>query len=342
MLDDAANRSADMDGRSGVGLVSTENLVITFEDVLDAAERLRGVANPTPVLQSRTLNEITGRNVYLKCENFQRAGAFKFRGAYNAISRLDEEARTRGVVAYSSGNHAQGIALSARLLGVPAVIVMPDDAPQVKVDATRGYGAEIVFFDRQKVDGADYQHVVAAERGSVVIPPYDNPYIMAGQGTAALELLKTAPEIDTLVVPIGGGGLIAGCAVAAKGFRPSIRIYGVETVGADDTKLSLAKGERVTVPPPETIADGTRSQTPGELTFPVMQALLEDVLIVSDEQVLDALRFVVTRMKIVIEPSGAVPVAAAMAGLLPDDARNVGIVISGGNIDPSVLASLWE
>ncbi|MCO5175957.1 MAG: pyridoxal-phosphate dependent enzyme [Thermomicrobiales bacterium] len=321
--------------------MSTESLVISFDDVQNAAERLRGIANPTPVLQSRTLNEMTGRNIYLKCENFQRAGAFKFRGAYNAISRLDDDARKRGVVAFSSGNHAQGVALSARLLGVPAVIVMPDDAPHVKVDATRGYGAEVVFFDRHKLDGADYQHVVAAERGMVVIPPYDNAFIMAGQGTAALELLQTAPEIDTLVVPIGGGGLIAGCAVAAKGFRPSVRIFGVEAEGADDTKLSLAKGERVTVPPPETIADGTRSQTPGELTFPVMQALLEDVLIVSDEQVLDALRFVITRMKIVIEPSGAVAVAAAMSGLLPDDARNVGIIISGGNIDPSVLATLW-
>ncbi|HAX25971.1 MAG TPA: pyridoxal-5'-phosphate-dependent protein [Chloroflexi bacterium] len=318
------------------------NLAITFDDVLAAAEQLRGIVNTTPVISSRTLNDLTGREVFLKCESFQRAGSFKFRGAYNAISRLDAATRERGVVAYSSGNHAQGVAISARLLGIPAVIVMPDDAPQVKQNATRGYGAEIVLFDRQKVDGADYQHVVAAERGMVVIPPYDNPFVMAGQGTVVLELLEAVPDLDTLVIPIGGGGLIAGCAVAAKGIDPSIRIYGVETVGADDTKLSIEKGERVVIPPPPTIADGTRSQTPGELTFPVMQALLDDVLIVSDDQVLDALRFAITRMKLVIEPSAAVPVAAVMEGLLPAESRRVGIVISGGNIDPSLLGKLWD
>ena len=323
-------------------MATTSNLAITFDDVLAAAEQLEGIVNTTPVISSRTLNDLTGREVFLKCESFQRAGSFKFRGAYNAISRLDEDARKRGVVAYSSGNHAQGVALSAKLLGVPAVIVMPDDAPQVKQDATRGYGAEIVFFDRQQVDGADYQHEVAAERGMVVIPPYDNPFIMAGQGTAALELLRAVPDIDTLVVPIGGGGLIAGCAVAADGIDPAIRVFGVETVGADDTKLSLAKGERVVIPPPSTIADGTRSQTPGELTFPVMQALLDDVLVVDDEQVLDALRFAITRMKLVIEPSAAVPVAAVMEGLLPVDSRRVGLIISGGNIDPSLLGKLWD
>lgn len=323
-------------------MATTSNLAITFDDVLGAAERLAGIVNTTPIISSRTLNDLSGRDVFLKCESFQRAGSFKFRGAYNAISRLDDEARTRGVVAYSSGNHAQGVALSSKLLGVPAVIVMPDDAPQVKQDATRGYGAEIVFFDRQKIDGADYQHEVAAERGMVVIPPYDNPHIMAGQGTAALELLRAVPDIDALVVPIGGGGLIAGCAVAAKGIDESIRIYGVETVGADDTKLSIEKGERVVIPPPPTIADGTRSQTPGELTFPVMQALLDDVLVVSDEQVLDALRFAITRTKLVIEPSAAVPVAAVMEGLLPADARRVGVIISGGNIDPSLLGKLWD
>lgn len=323
-------------------MTAAEQLAITFDDVLAAANQLDGVVNQTPVISSRTLNDLSGREVFLKCESFQRAGSFKFRGAYNAISRLDDESRKRGVVAYSSGNHAQGVALSSKLLGVPAVIVMPDDAPQVKQDATRGYGAEIVFFDRQQIDGADYQHEIAAERGMVVIPPYDNPHIMAGQGTAALELFRAVPDIDTLVVPIGGGGLIAGCAIAAKGIDESIRIYGVETVGADDTKLSLTKGERVVIPPPPTIADGTRSQTPGELTFPVMQALLEDVLVVSDEQVLDALRFAITRTKLVIEPSAAVPIAAVLEGLLPADSRRVGVIISGGNIDPSLLGKLWD
>jgi threonine dehydratase len=317
------------------------SLAISIDDVLDAAARIEGVVNHTPVHTSRTLDGLTGRHVFLKCESFQRTGAFKFRGAYNAISRLPEAARAGGVLTYSSGNHAQGVALSAKLLGIPAVIVMPSDAPAVKREATQGYGAEIVPFDRQTVDGEVLQHEVARQRGMTVVHAYDNPHIMAGQGTAALEFLQSVPDLDAIVTPAGGGGLLSGCAVAARAIKPDIRVFGVETAGADDTKLSLQQGERVVIPPPATIADGIRLRTPGELTFPVVQSLVEDILVVTDEDVLDTLRFVLLRMKLVIEPSAAVPLAAVMRGLLPAGCRKVGVVISGGNIDPALLARLW-
>jgi threonine dehydratase len=319
----------------------SSDLAIDYEDVLAARERLIGVVNRTPIFTSRTLNELTGRDVLLKAESFQRTGAFKFRGAYNAISRLPPEQRAAGVVTYSSGNHAQGVSLAARLLGIPALICMHSDAPAIKRDATLGYGGEIIPVDRATEDGETLQYTVAAERGMTVIHAYDNPDIMAGQGTTALELLEDAPSLDTLVIPVGGGGLLSGCCVAAKAINPNIRIFGVETAGADDTKQSFDLGERVRIPPPATIADGIRLPTPGELTFPVLQRHLDDVLIVTDEEVLDALRFVLLRMKLVIEPTGAVGVAAVMRGLLPADCRNVGIVITGGNIDPGLLAGLW-
>jgi threonine dehydratase len=319
----------------------SSGLAIDYDDVLAARERLTDVVNRTPVFTSRTLNELTGRSVYLKAESFQRTGAFKFRGAYNAISRLPAEQRAAGVVTYSSGNHAQGVSLAARLLGIPAVICMHSDAPAIKRDATLGYGGEIIPVDRATEDGETLQYTVAAERGMTVIHAYDNPDIMAGQGTTALELLEDAPALDTLVIPVGGGGLLSGCCVAAKAVNPNIRIFGVETTGADDTKQSFDLGERVRIPPPATIADGIRLPTPGELTFPVLQRHLEDVLVVTDEEVLDALRFVLLRMKLVIEPTGAVGVAAVMRGLLPPDCRNVGVVITGGNLDPGLLARLW-
>jgi len=320
----------------------TNELAISFADVRDAERQLAGTVNRTPIFSSRTLDELTGRRIFMKCESFQRTGSFKFRGAYNAISRLNAEQRATGVIAYSSGNHAQGVARSAQLLGIPAVVIMPTDAPSVKVDATREYGAEIIFYDRQQVDGEDYQHQLAAERGMTLIHPYDHPHIMAGQGTAALELLADIPDLDALVMPVGGGGLLAGCAIAAKGLRPDIHVLGVETTGADDTKQSLDKGERVVIPPPPTIADGIRLRTPGDLTFPVVQALVDDVLVITDDDVRDALRFVLTRMKLIIEPSGAVPVAAALRGTIPDAYERVGIIISGGNIDPALLATLWS
>jgi threonine dehydratase len=319
---------------------ATSPLAISHDDVLAAAERLHGVANRTPVVTSRTLDARAGRAVFLKCESFQRAGAFKFRGAYNAVSRLDPAQRAVGVCTYSSGNHAQGLALAGRLLETPVVIVMPDDAPAIKQLATRDYGAEVVLFSRREVDGERYQHEVAAERGLTLVHAFDQPAIMAGQGTAALEFLQAVPDLDALVIPCGGGGLLAGCAIAAKALNPAIHIFGVETTGADDTKQSLDRGQRVSIPPPATIADGIRLTTPGERTFPIIQALVDDILVVTDDDVRDALRFLILRMKLVVEPSGAVPVAALLTGRVPAG-RRVGVVVSGGNIDPSVLASLW-
>jgi len=319
----------------------SEDLAIGLADVRAAAERLAGVAHVTPVHTSRTLDELAGRSLFLKCESFQRAGAFKFRGAYNAISRLSLAERERGVVAFSSGNHAQGVALAARLLDVPAIICMPDDAPPVKLAATRGYGAEVRIFERSTVDRDTFARAIAEERGMTVIPPYDHPHIMAGQGTAALELMAQAPDLDALVMPIGGGGLISGCAVAAKGLDPAIRIFGVETEGADDVHQSVERGERVTIAPPATIADGIRTTSPGALTFPVIRRHVERVLVVSDEAALAALRLLFLRLKLVVEPTGAVPLAAVLGGLLPAECRRVGVILSGGNIDPGVLARIW-
>lgn len=314
---------------------------LTFADVQAARNRLTGVAQHTPIITSQTLDTHTGCRIVLKCENLQRGGAFKFRGAFNTISQLPPDVRRRGVLAFSSGNHAQGVALAARVLAIPSVICMPLDAPPIKIAATRGYGAEIIFYDRLREDREAIARRIAQERGMALIPPYDHPQIMAGAGTATLELLEEAPELDTLLVPIGGGGLISGSAVAAHGVNPHLHVLGVEPHDADDTRRSLAAGERACIPAPTTLADGLRAQTPGALTFPIMQQHLADVLIVTDAQILEALRFALLRLKLVIEPSGAVGLAAALFGLLPRDARRVGIIISGGNIDPQLLASLW-
>jgi len=292
-------------------------------------------------MTSRTLDELAGRSVLLKCENLQRGGAFKFRGAYNTVSQLSAEARSRGVLAFSSGNHAQGVALAAKLLGAPAAICMPSDAPPVKIAATRGYGAEVIFYDRLKDDRAAVARRIAEERGMTLVPPYDHPHIMAGAGTGALELLGQAPGLDALLVPIGGGGLIAGSAVAAHGARPATQVFGVEPAGADDTLRSLRAGERLSIPPPGTIADGLRVTAPGELTFPIVQRHVADILVVSDAEIMEALRFALLRLKLVIEPSGVVPLAALLAGRLPAEIRRVGLIISGGNIDPAILEHLW-
>lgn len=317
------------------------DLAIAFDDIAAAAARLQGVANITPVQTSRTLDGLAGCESFLKCENFQRGGAFKFRGAYNAISQLEPQHRARGVVAFSSGNHAQGTALAARLLGVPAVICMPDDAPPVKLAATRGYSAEVIIFDRQTTDREALGRSIAAERGMALIPPYDHPHIMAGQGTAALELVQTIPDLDALLIPVGGGGLLSGCAMAARTINPRIRVFGVETAGSDDTRQSFQRGERVCIPAPDTIADGMRTQSPGALTFPVVQRYVEDIFVVSDAEVLETLRFLLLRMKLVVEPTGAVALAALLRGLCPPQCRRVGVLISGGNIDPALLARLW-
>ena len=316
--------------------------IIAYQDVLAARERLRGVAHVTPLARSRTLDAQIGRAALLKCENLQRGGAFKFRGAYNTISQLPDDARRRGVLAFSSGNHAQGVALAAQLLGAPAAICMPGDAPAVKVAATRGYGAEVIFYDRMRDDREAFARAIAEERGMSLVPPYDDPRIMAGAGTAALELAEQAPDLDAVLVPIGGGGLIAGSAVALHGANPAIAVLGVEPADGDDTLRSLRAGERVRVPPPATLADGLRVVTPGALTFPMVQRHVADILTVTDDEIREALRFALLRLKLVIEPSGAVPLAALLAGRVPAQYRRVGIIISGGNIDPPVLASLWE
>lgn len=320
--------------------MSTESLPVSFAEVRAAAERLKGVAHRTPVLTSRTLNAMTGREVFMKCENLQRGGAFKFRGAYNRLSRLSDADKARGVVAFSSGNHAQGVALAAQILGVPAVIVMPDDAPPVKVDATRGYGAEIVFNNRQTSSREEIARRLSEERGLTLVPPFNDPDIIAGQGTAALELVEEVPDLDAVVTPIGGGGLISGCAIAAKAMRPDIAVYGVEAEGADDARRSLREGSIITIPPPATIADGIRTTSVGTLTFAIMRQLVDDVVLVNDAEILDAVRFLLLRMKIVVEPTGAVPVAAVMQNRIPVGARRVGVIASGGNIDPGLLRSI--
>lgn len=307
--------------------------MITADDVRAAAERIAGAAIRTPVLTSRTLDTRVGAAVLLKCENFQRVGAFKFRGAYHAISRLPQDQRRRGVAAYSSGNHAQAVALAARELGTTAVILMPRDAPASKVAATRGYGAEMVTYDRYTGDRTAIGRALADERGLALIPPYDHPDVMAGQGTAALELLTDAGASDALVTPIGGGGLMAGSATIATAMCPGIRMIGVEPELGDDTRRSLAAGERVTVPVPRTVADGLALPAPGELTFEVNRRLVDEVVTVSDAEIVAAMVFLFERLKIVVEPSGAAAVAALLTGRIRLPGARIGVIISGGNID---------
>jgi threonine dehydratase len=312
----------------------------TFDDVVAAAGRLRGVAHRTPVITSATLDERLGARAYLKAENLQRMGAFKFRGAYNRLAQLDGAARERGVVAFSSGNHAQGVALAAKLLGIPAVIVMPTDAPAAKLAATRDYGAEVVLYDRFTMNRAEIARTLADERGATLVPPYDDPAIIAGQGTSALELIEDAGALDVLLVPTGGGGLLSGSALAATALAPGIAVYGVETVAGDDWVQSLARNERVTIPVPDTIADGMQTQSPGELTFPIVRALCAGVVTVSDDELRDAMRFAFERLKLIIEPSGAAGLAAALNGRVELRGKRVGITISGGNVDAATFARL--
>jgi threonine dehydratase len=320
--------------------VTTATPPITLDDVRDAAARLKGVAHRTPVLRSRTLDEIVGAEVHLKCENFQRVGAFKFRGAYNAASRLDPEQLARGIATYSSGNHAQAVALAARELGTTAVIVMPEDAPSSKRAATLGYGAEIVTYDRYTGDRVAIGEALAAERGLALIPPYEHPHVMAGQGTAALELIEEVGALDAVITPVGGGGLIAGSATVVKGLHPGARVLGVEPEAGDDTKRSLEAGRRVSIPVPRTIADGQALHTPGELTFSVNRRLVDGIALVGDDEIRDAMRFAFERLKIVVEPSGATPLAALLTGRLGPLPRRVGVIISGGNVDAGRFAEL--
>jgi threonine dehydratase len=313
---------------------------LTPDDVRDAAARLKGVAHRTPVLRSRTLDGLVGAAVFLKCENFQRVGAFKFRGAYNAASRLTPDQLTRGIATYSSGNHAQAVALAARELGTTAVIVMPEDAPPAKRRATEGYGAEIVTYDRYTGDRVALAEALAAERGLTVIPPYEHPHVMAGQGTAALELLEEVGPLDALLTPVGGGGLIAGSGTVAKALYPRLRLIGVEPEAGDDTKRSLEAGRRIEIPVPRTIADGQALHTPGELTFSVNRRLVDAVALVGDDEIRDAMRFAFERLKIVVEPSGATPLAALLSGRAGALPRRVGVIVSGGNVDAERFARL--
>ncbi|MFD5293386.1 threo-3-hydroxy-L-aspartate ammonia-lyase [Streptomyces rochei] len=313
---------------------------VTFADVRDAAARLDGVAHRTPVLTSRALDALVGAETFVKCENFQRVGAFKFRGAHNAASRLSAGQLAKGIAAYSSGNHAQAVALAARELGTTAVVLMPEDAPRAKREATAGYGAEIVTYDRYTQDRTALGEALAEERGLALIPPYDHPHVIAGQGTAALELLEETGPLDALVVPVGGGGLIAGSATAAKALHPGIRVIGVEPEAGDDTKRSLDSGARVTIPVPRTIADGQALPTPGELTFSLNRRLVDAITLVSDDEIVAAMRFAFERLKIVLEPSGATALAALLAGRPEPRPRRIGVIASGGNVDAGRFAEL--
>src|SRR3954447_9387845 len=310
--------------------------VIDVRDVEAAAARLDGIAHRTPVLTSRTLDGMAGASVHLKAENFQRGGAFKFRGAYNKIASLPEDARGRGVLAYSSGNHAQAVAIAATLLGTRATIVMPEDAPPAKLDATRGYGAELILYDRWREDREAIGSRLPAERGVELVRPYDDPLVMAGQGTVALELLADAPDLDVIVTPVGGGGLIAGCATVAK--PRGIRVVGVEPETGNKTARSLAAGERIELGIPHTIADGLQAPSPGELTFQVNRERVDEVVTVSDEEIVDALAFLFDRLKLRVEPSGAVGVAALLARRVAG--QRIGIVLSGGNVGAARFAEL--
>jgi len=314
--------------------------MLNLESVREARARIDGRVHRTPVLRSRTFDERAGREVVFKCENFQRGGAFKMRGATNKILSLSDEERRRGVVAFSSGNHAQATALASRDAGVSAKIVMPSDAPRSKLEATRGYGAEVVLYDRQRDDREALARRIAEREGRVVVPPFDDYFIIAGQGTCALELFEEEPDLDALLVPCGGGGLFAGASTAAKALRPGVLCFPVESELSDDTRQSFLRGERVTIPPPPTIADGMRTQTPGALTFPVVQRYAEDVLTVSEDEIIETMRFLLFRMKILVEPTGAVAAAAALFNKLPANVRRAGVVLSGGNVDPDALAGL--
>ncbi|HEX6789165.1 MAG TPA: pyridoxal-phosphate dependent enzyme [Gaiellaceae bacterium] len=312
--------------------------MIELADVQAAAERLRGVAHRTPVLTSRTLDGQASGAVFVKAECFQRGGAFKFRGAYNKIASIPAQERAHGVIAYSSGNHAQAVAIAARLLDTSATIVMPEDAPPAKLDATRGYGAEIVSYDRWTENREEIGARLAAERGLELVRPYDDPLVMAGQGTAALELLDEVPDLDVIVAPVGGGGLIAGTATTAKAVRPGIRIVGVEPATGDDTARSLAAGERVNIGVPRTIADGLQAAEPGTLTFEVNRQLVDEIVTVTDAEIVAAMAFLFDRMKLVVEPSGAVGIAALLNGRV--QGTRIGVLISGGNVGAARFAEL--
>ena len=314
--------------------------MLNIQTIQEARERIGSRIHRTPVITSRQFNEASGKEVFFKCENLQRAGAFKIRGATNKIQSLTPEEKQRGIVAFSSGNHAQAVAVAGREAGVRVLVAMPEDAPAAKVAATRGYGAEIVFYDRLKQDREAFALDLAERERLVMVPPYDDDFVLAGQGTCGIELMEEVPDLDCVLTPCSGGGLFAGVATAAKAMNPRIKCYPVEPDTADDTRQSLLKGERVTIPPPPTIADGLRVQIPGKLTFPILQRVADDVLTVTDEEIIVTLKFILFRMKLLVETSGATAASAVMFKKLPADVKRVGVVLSGGNIDPDQLAKL--
>lgn len=315
------------------------SLPVTFDAVRAAATRLAGIAHRTPVVTSRQLDERASASVFLKCENLQRIGAFKFRGGYNAVASLTAEQRARGVLAFSSGNHAQAIALSARLLNSPATIVMPADAPAIKIIATRGYGAEVVLYDRETESREEIAARLSDERGLTLIPPFDHADVIAGQGTAAMELFEEQGSLDYLYVCVGGGGLISGCALAARAMAPKCRVIGVEPAAGDDATRSFHSGTLQTVHNPDTIADGARTASLGKLTFPIVRACVDDMMTVTDEQLLEAMQFLWERTKLVVEPTGALAVAGLLSRPHPPGAR-IGALISGGNVDVATFFEL--
>ena len=314
----------------------------TYDDVVAAAGRLFGHAHRTPVLTSSTADSRLGAKLHFKCENFQRMGAFKFRGAFNALSRFDEQQRRGGVLAFSSGNHAQAIALSARILGMPAAILMPSDAPASKIEATRGYGAEVILFDRYTQDREALSAALAVERRMTLIPPYDHPDVIAGQGTAAMELFEEVGELDVLLVCMGGGGLVSGSALAARAMSPRCKVYGVEPEAGNDGQQSFRLGRIVHIETPKTIADGAQTQHLGNYTFEVIRRDVDDVLTVTDAQLVEAMRFFAERMKMIVEPTGCLSFAAACHAGLPLTGKRVGIIVSGGNVDLKRFAALLD
>jgi threonine dehydratase len=316
------------------------DLPVTYADIDAARDRLKGIAHRTPVLTSRTADAATGATLFFKCENLQRMGAFKFRGAYNALAQFAPEQRKRGVIAFSSGNHAQAVALAAQLLGIPATIVMPHDAPRMKIEATRGYGAEVIGYDRYKEDREAISKRLSAERGLTLIPPFDHAHVIAGQGTAAAELIEDVGALDLLLVCVGGGGLVSGSAVAARHLAPDCRVIGVEPQAGDDVQRSFRAGRIVHIDVPKTIADGAQTQQPGVLTFATIRALVSDIVTVDDAALVRAMRFFAERMKIVVEPTGALGAAAAFERKVAVAGKRVGVIVSGGNIDPTFYGEL--
>ena len=310
---------------------------VVFRDIQEAAKVLQGVANPTPVHRSRTINRLTGADAYFKCENFQRTGAFKFRGAYNALAHLPEASHRAGILTYSSGNHAQAIALAGQLTGIPATIIMPSDAPAVKLEATRQYGADVIIYDREETTREALAERIQEEKGLPIIPPYNHPHVIAGQGTTALELFSAVPDLDILLVCCGGGGLLSGCAIAASTLASSCKVIGVEPALADDACRSFRSGTLQTVHNPPTIADGARTPSLGSLTFPLIRHHVHDMVCVSEKAIIETMRFLWERMKIIVEPTGALATAALLDGVVKAEGQKVGIIVSGGNADLSVV-----